>query len=158
MKQCSKCGAQLRDDAAFCPGCGTPCGASGQGQQPYAGYQQPATFQYEHTASFEASDISYNKVICMAIYLLGIGGIVIAMLAGTTSAYVSFNVREALKITVTEILVGICGVLLMFTIIALPLAAICEVVLFVVRIICFFNICSGKAVEAPIVRSLGFMR
>ena len=32
------------------------------------------------------------------------------------------------------------------------------ITLYVVRVICFFHICSGKAIEAPIVRAFGFLR
>ena len=36
--------------------------------------------------------------------------------------------------------------------------AVFEVILFVVKIICFFSICNGKAKEPPIVRAFGFLR
>lgn len=40
MKFCSKCGAQLADDAAFCPKCGTPCPTSPA--QPEPTFSAPA--------------------------------------------------------------------------------------------------------------------
>lgn len=40
MRYCSKCGAQLADDAAFCPKCGTPCPTSPA--QPEPTFSAPA--------------------------------------------------------------------------------------------------------------------
>ena len=45
MKYCSQCGAQMADEAAFCPQCGAAAGASQQQSQPQ--YQQPQQTQYQ---------------------------------------------------------------------------------------------------------------
>lgn len=148
MKNCVKCNAPLEDDAAFCPS----CGAAQNGQQPVV------VDPYDHTAEFDAKDISENKVICMLVYLLGPIGIIIALLASNTSAYVRFHVRQALKFTVVEILLGICAALLFWTIIV-PIAAIGFMgFLAVVEIICFFQICGGQAKEPIFIRKLGFLK
>lgn len=158
MKFCPHCGNQLNDDAAFCPNCGTRFGQEGQ-QPNYA--QQPNVIMiapYDHTREFDPKDISDNKVYCMIIYLLGVFGVIVGLLAGQQSPYVSFHVRQALKISVVEILVGLCAALLFWTIIVLFVAAIFIIVLGVVRIICFVQICQSKAVEPAIIRSIGFLK
>lgn len=165
MKTCPNCGAQLADDAAFCPNCGTACapaaGYQGGQQPPQQPQQQAWAYQvnpYDHTGEYNARDISDNKVICMTVYLMGTVGIIIAMLASSSSPYVAFHVRQALKLTVVSTLTTLATLLLFWTLIVPIAGGIFMVVLFVIRIICFFNICSGKAVEPPLVRSLGFLR
>lgn len=149
----------------FCTSCGTPWtppsgpvpgqgGYQDQGGYAYgAGYAMP----YDHTSEFTAEDVRDNKVFCLIVYLIGIPGIIIAMLAANSSPFVGFHVRQALKITVVSTLTVIASAVLCWTII-IPIAGVVFIgVLSIIRIICFFRICSGKAIEAPIVRSIGFL-
>lgn len=119
----------------------------------------PVVDPYDHTAEFDPKDISDNKVVCMLIYLAGYLGILVALLLAGTSKYVGFHLRQALKIEVANILlalVAVVGMILLF--IPTFIAGVLMAALFVVKIICFFQICKGQAKEAPIVRSLGFMK
>ena len=150
MKFCSKCGTQCEDNVVFCPSCGNSFDASKQASG--------ATPSYDHTAEFDPKDISNNKVIAMLCYLLGTIGIIIALLAANKSDYAAFHVRQALKCTVVSILLGICAVVLAITIIVPIAAVVCYIILFVLRIMAFFSICSGKAKELPIIRSLNFLK
>lgn len=130
----------------------------GNPNQQMNGMPQQAYFDpKDHTAEYDPKDISDNKVMAMLPYLLGTVGIIIALLASRESAYTSFHVHQALKITVVNVLVGIITALLFWTIIVPIAGGICMIILLVVRIICFFQICSGKAKEAPIVSSFGFL-
>lgn len=149
MKNCVKCNAPIEDDAVFCPVCGA---AQTAGQA--AAAQDP----FDHTAEFDAKDISDNKVISMLVYLLGPIGIIIALLASNTSKYAAFHVRQSLKFTVVEILLSICTALLFWTIIVPIAAGGFAIFLMVVKIICFFQICKGQAKEPVFIRSLGFLR
>lgn len=94
----------------------------------------------------------------MLVYLMGIVGVVIALLASSTSRYAGFHVRQALKFTVVETLLIIVAVVLGWTIIVPFAAVIAYLVLLVIKIISFFQICSGKAIEPAIIRSLNFLR
>ena len=155
----------MDNNAMFCTSCGTPWtppsgpvpgqgGYQDQGGYAYgAGYAMP----YDHTSEFTAEDVRDNKVFCLIVYLIGIPGIIIAMLAANSSPFVGFHVRQALKITVVSTLTAIASVVLCWTII-IPIAGVVFIgVLSIIRIICFFRICSGKAIETPIVRSIGFL-
>lgn len=175
MKNCPICNAELYDDAMFCTSCGSDLrgySASSQGggayssntpppqNNPYYGnpsyaYQTPS---YDHTNEFDPQDISDNKVFCMMTYLLGTIGIIIALLASNNSKYAAFHVRQAAKITVSSYLVSIISLILCWTIIVPIAGGIFGLILFVVRIIAFVQICQGKAVEPAIIRSIGLFK
>lgn len=128
-------------------------------QESYPNYSAyDTTMQYDHTAEFDEQDISDNKVICMLAYLMGTVGVIVALLVSSSSPYVAFHVRQALKFTVISILTGIVTLILCWTIIVPIAALIFLLVLFVIKIICFFQICSGKAIEPYIIRNLGFLK
>lgn len=152
MAFCPNCGKEIPDGQVFCSNCGASMNA------PVAQPAAPAVDPYDHTADFAPDDISQNKVIAMAAYLLPAAGVIIALLAAPQSPYASFHVRQALKFTILETLLGIVAVVLGITVIVPFAAAICMVVLVVIEIICFFQVCQGKAKDAPIIRSLGFLK
>ena len=160
MKTCPTCNTQLDDNAVFCNVCGTQFAAPAQpGYAPQGGYQTPFVADpTDHTAEFDAKDISDNKVISMLVYLMGTFGIIIALLASNTSPYAAFHVRQALKISVVTILGGLLSALLCWTIIV-PLAySFFMIAIFVVKIICFFDVCKGKAKEPAIIKGFGFLK
>lgn len=113
---------------------------------------------FDHTAEFDPKDISDNKVIAMLCYLLGSIGVIIALLAANKSDYAAFHVRQALKLTVVNVLLGIVAIVLAITIVVPIAAAICVGIVSVLRIIAFFQICCGKAKEPAIIRNLKFLR
>ena len=150
MKFCSNCGAQCEDNVVFCPSCGNsfdPAKASAASADPF-----------DHTAEFDPKDISDNKVIAMLCYLLGSIGVIIALLAANKSDYAAFHVRQALKFTVVNVLLGIVAIVLAITIVVPIAAAICMGIVSVLRIIAFFQICCGKAKEPAIILNLKFLR
>lgn len=54
MKFCSKCGAQLSDDAAFCPKCGTPCSTAPVQPEPTFSAPAPLDIPPEDLLSSES--------------------------------------------------------------------------------------------------------
>ena len=150
MINCPRCGAQVEEGSIFCSACGNQMQPGAVPVQTYD--------PYDHTREFDAKDISDNKVISMLVYLMGAIGIIIALLAANKSEYAAFHVRQALKFTVIEILTGIVAAFTFFTVIVPVAAGIFLAVLWVVKIICFFQICSGKAKEPAIIRNFTFLR
>lgn len=120
--------------------------------------QQPAYDPADHTAEFDPEDVSQNKVIAMAAYILGTVGIIIALLAAPQSKYAAFHSRQALKLDIVSTLLLIVSAVLAFTFIVPIAGAVCIAILFVVRIICFFQVCSGKAKDAAIIGKLPFLK
>ena len=149
MKFCSTCGAQLDDNAQFCPQCGATFG-----QQAPAVVVDPA----DHTAEFDPQDISENKVVAMLPYLLSTIGIIIAAILAKDSPYAKFHVKTALKFTVIEALLTLALVILCWTFIVPFAALVCLGILFVLRIIAFVQICKGKAKDPAIIKSFGFLK
>lgn len=149
MAFCANCGETLPDGVVFCPKCGAQAGA------PVAA---PVVNVYDHSAEFDPKDISDNKAYCMLIYLMGTIGIIVALLAGKDSPYAKFHIREGIKLSIVNILLGICALVLCWTIIVPIAAGICAVIIFVLRVIAFFQICGGRAVEPAIVRGLKFLK
>ena len=157
MKTCSNCNAQLDEQAIFCANCGTKCDGEQTYTVPQPGYA-PMYDPYDHTAEFDAKDISDNKVISMLVYLAGAVGIIIALLVSNTSKYVAFHVRQALKFTVVEILALLCTALLFWTVLVPVVCGVFVLALTVIKLICFFQVCAGKAKEPAIIRDFAFLR
>lgn len=160
MKLCPRCNMQLEDAAAFCPNCGTQFIPNATVTQPPQMYAEPRRYvdPADHTAEFEPQDISENKIFALLPYLMGLIGIIVALLACRESKFAQFHIREALKIQICMILLILIGAIGAITIIVPIAAGICTLILYVVSIICFFRVCSGKAIEAPIVGGFGFFK
>lgn len=176
MKICPNCQAQLKDDAAFCVNCGAQLNAQQTAQPNFAAqqpaqpvYAAPAPDPFDHTAEFDPKDISDNKVVAMLVYLMGAIGIIIALLASNNSKYAGFHLRQALKFLVLETLTPIAlfvgfiiNIIPIIGWIAYGLATLAAFILLlalqIVKIVCFFSICNGKAKEPAIVRWFGFLK
>jgi len=169
MKNCPNCHNQAKDDALFCPVCGTALDAYNQPDPDYfhrepVQMQMPSytpaiteTVSYDHSAKFEKEDIQNHKLVAMVAYLLNFVGVIIALLMPGPSDYSQFHIRQSLKITVLEVLITLASLLLCWTFIIPILGLIALTVLLVLRFFCFLDVCSGKAKDAPIIRQIKFL-
>ena len=171
MKKCLNCNVEFDDSVQFCNRCGSTLvdvqpeaqaapqfeQAAPQYQQAPPQYQQPPVYAdpSDHTAEFDAQDISDNKCYAMLLYLMSIVGIVIALLASKDSPYLKFHIRQAIKFEVCTIL---SLLLLIIPFLGWAAYVICIGILAVLKIIAFFQICSGKAKEPAIIKSLSFLK
>ena len=127
-------------------------------------YNQPKKEVADYTSKFDEKDRSENKIYAMLAYLLGIVGIIIALLAAKKSDYVKFHVRQSIKLTVCSALLGI--IMIPFAVLSLipfvgivfgivvTLIAIAQLGIYILRIVAFAQVCSGKAKEPAIVGEL----
>ena len=127
-------------------------------------YQQPKKEVADYTSKFDGKDIKENKIFAMLPYLLGIFGIIIALLAAKKSDYVQFHVRQSIKLTVCTALLGI--IMIPFSVLSLipfigvifgivvMLIAIVELGIVILNIVAFAQVCNGKAKEPAIVGEL----
>ncbi len=98
---CPNCGKEIADGSNFCVECGANINPNAQA------YAQARVDLKDHTAEFDAKDISENKVFAALPYLMGIVGSIIAAIAANKSKYARFHVRESLKFTVCQTLLTI---------------------------------------------------
>ena len=168
MKVCPICHSQVSDESNYCTMCGNRIMDDAQPvpyqppvyqsayQQPI--YQQPVRNPYDHTDEFDVQDIAQNKLYAMVMYLTGVVGIIIAALTALDSGYVMFHLRQNLKFLVVESLLALFAAVLCFTIVVPVAAGVCLVIVEIIRVIAFFQVCGGKAREPAIIRSLGFLK
>ena len=121
MAFCRNCGTQVQEGWTHCPTCGAPVGAQPPQNSPVAAVQK-AVRQKDFTAEFDPADISQNKVVAMAPYVLGVLGVIVALLAARDSKYAAFHARQALKLEVVAAILGVAASLLIWTIVT-PIAA-----------------------------------
>lgn len=151
MKFCPNCHLTYDDNANVCGQCGTALV-----YVPNQVVSQPAYDPNDHTAEFNAVDISENKVLAMAAYLLGFVGIIIALLAAGSSPYTAFHVKQALKLTILSTLITIVGVIIpILGWIAVFVWAVIEIVLTIMALV---QVGNGQAKELPIVRNVSFLK
>ncbi|MCR5670314.1 MAG: zinc-ribbon domain-containing protein [Butyrivibrio sp.] len=182
MKICPNCGTQVPDDAVFCNNCGSSMAADAakaaaptadnnapvnnqvpaQPQFQQAPYGQPqfqpqpfpAFDPKDHTAEFDPKDIADNKLFAVMPYIVGVLGIIIALLV-KDSAFARFHAKNAIRLEIAELLSVIMFIIPILGWIA---GAICLVILSVVEIICLVQVLQGKAKDAPIVSGIGFLK
>ncbi len=144
MAFCSNCGKEVPDGATVCPACGTAIGSA------------VATIEsWDHTAEFDAKDISDNKVYALSAYLFSILGVILCHCLAKESPYAQFHAREALKIDVVTIAVYLISCVFCWTCIVPIAGAILILILLVVNVIAFVQVCKGQAKEPWLIRSIG---
>ena len=167
MKNCPNCHSQAKDDALFCPVCGTMLDVVPQPDPDYFQMKnQPAPVTvpvikvsntYDHTNDYCTDDIREARLPCMCTYLLDFVGVIITLLMCPNSKYAQFHIRQSLKFTIVEILIALASVLLFWTFI-IPIAGIIALVaLCILKLICFTDVCKGRAKDAPILRNIKFL-
>ena len=145
MAFCSNCGKELPEGATVCPGCGAAIGAAAP----------ESAVNWDHTDEFDAQDISDNKVYALSAYLFSFFGIILCHLLAKSSDYAQFHAREALKIDIVTMVVYLLSCILCWTCIVPVAGILLGVILLVVRIICFVQVCKGQAKEPWLIRSIG---
>ena len=162
MKTCPNCRCQADDSALYCP----VCGSGLQIDPPAPTYMDEPQYippvatpePYDHTDDFTADDIENHKLLCMLVYLLDFVGVIIALLADRESEYTAFHIKQAMKFTILEALIAIATALLYWTFVVPILASVAVIILAVLKLIAFCQVCQGKAKEPAIVRSIKFLK
>ncbi len=156
MKTCPKCGSQIEDNNLFCHVCGTNLDnpvVVEQGMRP----------TWDHTDEFSAEDVRDNKVVAMIMYLSGLYGTLICfailwLVGKGKSDYLFFHVKENFKITLVDTLLVIFAVFFFWTVVIPIAAAICGVIIMVLRFICFVQVAKNQSKEVAIIRGLKFLK
>lgn len=107
MAFCSKCGAQIGEEAQFCSSCGAAVGAASgagtgaNGQQ--TEYRSAAGQQ--NVNGFDPADVAQNKAMGILSYL-GIL-VLIPLFAAKNSKYARFHANQGLILFLLEVCIGI---------------------------------------------------
>ena len=159
MKYCGICNTPLPPDAEVCSHCGSAQGYSPAALAAEDRYIERVKASRCHTAEFSPDDISKNKPAAMLPHLLGIIGLIIAIIMNKNreSEYLDYQVRIAIKHTVVEALIIATALVLFWTAVAPVLGIICLAVAFILRIISFVNICRSEVKDPPIISSIKFL-
>lgn len=125
-------------------------------------------YSSNYNAGYSREDISENKVVAMAAYLLGPIGIIIALLAARDSAYTAFHVRQALKLTVSSAVLEIAAaVFALFGMVplvgiifqlVLAVIGIAWLAVLVLRLAAIAQVGDGEAKEPAFIRNLSFFK
>ncbi len=109
MKHCTNCGTQLKDDAAFCPNCGTPAAAAPNQApvQPQDQYQAPV----QPRVMNGDADVQANRGIAWLSYcgLL----LLVPLFARKNSEYCKFHVKQGATLLAVEIAYSILQAIMM---------------------------------------------
>ena len=145
MAFCSNCGKEVPEGASVCPSCGAALG----------GDVAKTVDAWDHTAEFDAQDISDNKVYALSAYLFSFLGVLLANVLAKESPFALFHAREALKIDVVVLVVYLLSAVFCWTCIVPIAGVILMIMLLVVKIIAFVQVCKGQAKEPWLIRSIG---
>ena len=145
MAFCSNCGKEIPEGANVCPDCGTAVVSA-----PVA-----VVDPWDHTSEFDAKDISDNKIYALSAYVFSILGVILCHVLAKESPYAQFHAREALKIDLVSIVVYLISAFFCWTCIVPVVGAVLILILLVVNIIAFVQVCKGQAKEPWLIRSIG---
>ena len=179
MKICPNCGKETADEAKFCEECGynfervnseaaTAPGVGNMQQTagPMPGQMVPAGvhpnpyqqfYNYnpaDHTAEYDSRDIADNRLFAAVAYLFGLIGIITALLVNN-SPFTRFHAKQASKFVIVKVIIIIPVIV---PILGWFVTIVGMIALFVLRVIALVNVLSGKAIEAPIISDIGFLK
>ena len=158
IKTCTKCGAQLKPDAKFCPECGTPvkeekaptnCRKCGAPLNPGAKFCEKCGTAVDAESDNDEitfEDIQENKLISILCYF-GIF-MLIPFLIRPDSKFVRFHCNQGL---ILLIFYFICGFVMVIPILGWIVGAIGFIFSAVLFIIGIINVVKGQVKELPLI-------
>lgn len=136
MAFCRNCGALIEENIKFCANCGAEVDGAGA-----------AARNTDHTADYDALDISETKYLSLFCYL-NILFSIFAMAAKPHSQFVRFHANQGL---VHTLLIFASSIVMIIPIIGWIAGIIGYIFSFVCMIIGIVNCCKGTAKELPII-------
>lgn len=156
MAFCTKCGANIDDNAAACPNCGAPQQASANNNT----YVNPAPVPTEgddYTATMDPNDIAQNKTMAVLAYFGFL--FLVPLLAAPNSRYARFHTNQGLVLFIADAIVGvITSVTSVIPVVRAFVPGVLGVLILVLLIMGAVNAGSGKAKELPVIGKIKILK
>lgn len=156
MAFCTKCGANIDDNAAVCPNCGAPQQASANSNT----YVNPAPVSTEgddYTATMDPNDIAQNKTMAVLAYFGFL--FLVPLLAAPNSKYARFHTNQGLVLFILDAIVSVVsGVSSFIPVVKAIVPGVLSVLILVLLIMGVINAGSGKAKELPVIGKIRILK
>lgn len=116
--------------------------------------KKPDKSVWDKTELFSEDEVKEYRLTAVLIYLLGIFGIILALITDKNSPYLKFHINEGLKIAVATAALTVISVVLAFTFIVPVLSSVGVIVCTVINLISAYKTLNGKSENAVIIRNL----
>ncbi len=132
-----------------------------QGYQQQPGFQPQQAYQYQkydpsdHTANFDAKDIADNKLFAVLPYIFSCLAGILAGIYVHDSEYIKFHTKVAAQY---DIILTVLVLLSLIPFVGWVCGPICIGIVSICRIISLIYALQGKAKDAPIIGSIGFLK
>ncbi|MBQ3086574.1 MAG: zinc ribbon domain-containing protein [Clostridia bacterium] len=153
MTTCSNCNAQVQEELAFCPQCGTAVNASEAATPAQSEANASADLSQklsvlnntaDTTEEYDVQDIEKNKIMAVLAYII----FLIPLIAAKDSPFARFHTNQGLIIFIAALISSVAAIIPIIGWILAPIIGVAVTVLAVIGII---NALGGKAKELPIV-------
>lgn len=153
MATCNNCNAQVQEELAFCPQCGTAVNASEAAAPAQSEANASADLSQklsvlnntaDTTEEYDVQDIEKNKIMAVLAYII----FLIPLIAAKDSPFARFHTNQGLIIFIAVLISSVAAIIPIIGWILAPIIGVAVTVLAVIGII---NALGGKAKELPIV-------
>lgn len=174
MAFCTKCGAQIDDNAVICPSCGaqqeTNANANANGSNFNAGFTPPPApngniMGDDFTFQYDPNDVQQNKAMAVLAYFWVL--FLVPLLAAPNSQFARFHANQGLVLFLADIAGGIVIGILTAILIWIPIVGVIltglisgvfSIGMLVLMIMGIVNAASGKAKEVPILGKIKIIK
>lgn len=145
MAFCKNCGKELPPNAVFCSSCGANSGQFAPDAQPVQPtYAEPTEFTHE----FSADETNDCRILAAIMYVLGLPGIILAVVLRQDSKFIKFHANQALILNIAAVLVTATAIV---PILGWITAVVGDITLFVFMWIGFARALGGRACYLPVI-------
>ncbi len=113
--------------------------------------------KWDKTELFSEDEVKKHRLTAVLIYLLGIFGVMLALLTDKESLYLNFHIKEELKITTVTAFLTLMAIVLFWTFIIPVICTVGIIVCSVINLIAAYRTLKGKSENAVIIRNLSIL-
>ena len=155
MAFCTKCGAEMPDDAKVCPSCGAPVPAEKTETADFGAKLAGLNQTEDTTSQFDPADVEKNKVYALLAYI----GLLflVPLLAAPQSRYARYHTNQGVVLFLAELIWGLAfGIL--NAILSILIGWLVSLGFLALTIIGIVNAVQGRAKELPLIGKIRFLK